>query len=259
MKSSSYQSGFTLLELLVVLVVLVSLITLASPAIQRSLRAGQAGASMSNLRQLVTANLAYAADNDGRFSPAQSPDNLIRWHGARASGSSAFDPTKGFLSPYLGKSNRVSTCPLFKDHISDGSSWELGTGGYGYNAIYIGGTYNNNFTPERAVNISNPTQTVMFSTTAFAKSDGLQEYPYSEPFRWVDPNGNLAGPLQPSTHFRANGKAIIAWCDGHVTQERPNSESGPNYYGGDNRDSEIGWFGPSTNNGFWNPKQSFGP
>lgn len=95
----------------------------------------------------------------------------------------------------------------------------------------------------------------MFTTSAFAKSNGLQEYAYTEPYQWVDPNGNLAGPLQPSTHFRANGKALVAWCDGHVSKVSPNDSSGPNYYGGDNTDSLIGWFGPTANNGYWNSRQ----
>ncbi len=256
-KRCQSSGGFTLVELLVVVVIIALLVGLSVPAISRVLESGKATASVSNLRQLAAANLAYAADNDGAFCPAQSTDNRIRWHGRKALGSDRFDPTEGFLSPYLGESRQVSACPLFVEHIDDSSSFELGAGGYGYNSAYIGGTYLNGFKPARISQIKYASTTVMFATTAFAKGNGLQEYPYTEPYRWVAPNGDLAGSLQPSTHFRANGKALIAWCDGRVSAEKPTTFDGPNAYGGNNEDAKIGWFGPDEENGYWNPRRSY--
>lgn len=245
--------AFTLVELLVVITVLAVLAALALPIYSKVILYGQTTGSMSNLRQLALANLAYVADNDGYYCPAQEPKNLTRWHGARTSGSSPFDPTKGYLAPYLGESGRVKTCPLFLDIIKGSSSFEDGTGGYGYNATYIGGTPRDTYQPNRTSRVRNPAGTVMFTTTAFAKLAGLQEYPYTEPFQWVDPNNNLGGDLQPSVHFRANGKALVAWCDGHVTAEPPSKLGGTDYYGGDSEAQKIGWFGPEENNGYWNP------
>jgi len=245
--------GFTLMEMMVVVAILGILLALAFPLYTRAVIYGQASASMSNLHQLATANLTYAADNNDYFCPAQEPSNLVRWHGARTSGSSPFDPTRGFLSPYLGASRRVSTCPLFQDMIKGSASFEDGTGGYGYNATYIGGTPQDTYQPNCTARVRFPSRTVMFTTTALAKATGLQEYAFTEPFEWVDPNNQLSGELQPSTHFRANGKALVAWCDGHVTAEAPSKLGGNDYYGGDSKAQKIGWFGPTDNNGYWNP------
>ena len=100
-----------------------------------------------------------------------------------------------------------------------------------------------------------PAHTVMFTTTAFARKGGLQEYPFSEPPRWLAPSGRPAGASQPSLHFRLGGRGLVAWCDGRVTSEAPNADAwpGPNYYGGDNVAARIGWFGPTEANGHWNP------
>jgi prepilin-type N-terminal cleavage/methylation domain-containing protein/prepilin-type processing-associated H-X9-DG protein len=246
--------AFTLVEILVVIVIVTLLGGISAAVYSKAVARGKTTRSISNLRQLATANIAYAADNLGEFCPAQDRRNRKRWHGERSSSGDKFDPTRGFLAPYLGEDGRVKTCPLFSDIVTD-QTFELGTGGYGYNATYIGGRPGNPFQPALLAHIPSPSQTVMFATTALARSQGTQEYPYTEPYQWVDDQGNPVGDLQPSTHFRANGKALVAWCDGHVTAERPNNdESGANYYGGDNEDHHLGWFGPKEQNGYWNPK-----
>jgi len=247
------KSAFTLIEMLVVISIIAMLSALVVPAVQTSLVRAKITESSSNIRQLALANLTYAVDHRGRFAPAQSRDNLVRWHGARPSGSEPFDPTTGYLAPYLGGTGAVKTCPLLQADVEGSDSWEDGTGGYGYNAAYIGGTPQDRYTPATVAAVPSPVRTVMFTTTGFARAEGIQEYAFTEPYQWVDLQGTLRGNLQPSTHFRANGKAVVAWADGHVTLERPNGQSGPNYYGGDNELELFGWFGPTDHNGYWNP------
>lgn len=244
-------AGFTLVEFLAAIAIVALLALAAVPAMQSALDAGRAAKSSSNLRQLALANFAYAVDN-GTFSPSQDPKNRTRWHGARAGGGGAFDPKLGYLAPYLGLSRTVKLCPLLSGLVKSGS-FEEGTGGYGYNAAYIGGTPDDPFSPERPSNVPHPSLTLMFATTAFAKSGGLQEYAYAEPFVF---NGG-EGTAQPSLHFRARGRALVAWCDGHVTAELPSKIGGPNFYGGDNVQSRIGWIGPEDENGVWNPHRHF--
>jgi prepilin-type N-terminal cleavage/methylation domain-containing protein len=244
-------SGFSLVELLVVLGIMAILMAFTYGAITSALISGRAGASMSNLRGLAVANLSYATDHDGFYCPAQEPTNTILWCGARSTaGDTPFDPSKGFLSPYLGDDGKVKECPLFVG-MTTVDSFDACTGGY--NEIYIGGTPANNFQANCMDNVPNPSKTVMFTTTAFAKNNGLQEYPFSEPYQWVDANGNLAGSLQPSVHFRDHGRALVAWCDAHVSAELPAQLGGTDYYGGNSQQSEIGFFGPTANNGYWNP------
>lgn len=243
--------ALTVVELAVSLSLLAGLVLLGFSVTAHVRRRAAIAASVTQIHGLVAANTSHAADHNGEFSPAMSADNLTRWHGGRDSTSSRFDPARGFLSPYLGKSERILSCPLFRDFQVD--SFEAGAGAYGYNAEYYGSTREDRFRGASVLHIEHLGRSVMFATTALAAGGGVQEYPFTEPFFWVDKKGQPRGQLQPTTHFRANGKAIIAWGDGHVTLEEPCGRSGPNFFSGDNEAHGIGWFGPDELNGFWNP------
>ncbi|MEO5917501.1 MAG: prepilin-type N-terminal cleavage/methylation domain-containing protein [Luteolibacter sp.] len=254
-KSSHYASdcGFTLVELLVVVLIIAVLAVLGFQGYRVArLRANQI-VSTTNLRQLATANLLYATDHS-TYAPAGDPANLIRWHGGRASVTAKFDPAKGYLSEYLGESRSVGICPEFKEHLTGSDSWEEGSGGYGYNSIYIGGMPQDTFTPNRPAGVNNPARTLMFATTALAKAGGLQEYASADPPKEVFASWRLGGSLQPSVHFRFNGRALVAWCDGHISEELSNGNSATNFYGGNNQEAKIGFCGPAANNGWWNPR-----
>ena len=254
----SHSLGFTLVELMVVIMVTIILACVVAAGFKTArLRANQS-VSTTNLRQLATANLLYVSDNQS-YAPATDRTNRIRWHGARTSAAGKFDPEQGYLSEYFGKSRTVSTCPEFKRFLTDKDSFENGSGGYGYNALYIGGLPENPFKPNRPANVPDPSNTLMFATTAFAVAGGLQEYPFADPPRSVEVDWELGGPLQPSVHFRFNGRALIAWCDGRVTEERANESAPTNFYGGSNKAVAIGFCGPTENNGWWNPRKSISP
>jgi prepilin-type N-terminal cleavage/methylation domain-containing protein/prepilin-type processing-associated H-X9-DG protein len=247
--------AFTLVELMVVVAIVAAMATLAWSGSRRLITAARVTNSASNLRSLAIANHTYLADH-GVYCPASDQSTNRRWHGTRKSTTSPFDPTQGFLSPYLGKSAQTVTCPLFRAMVDDSSSFESGTGGYGYNAHYIGGLPDGSFDrstriqiSQKAANVPNPGRTVMFTTTAYARASGLQEYPFCEPPFW--PHG---GRPSPSVHFRANGKAIVAWCDGSVsTESMTDATAGDNPHGGDAEKWSLGWFGPEEDNGWWNP------
>jgi prepilin-type N-terminal cleavage/methylation domain-containing protein/prepilin-type processing-associated H-X9-DG protein len=245
---SQSRLAFTLIEMLVVISIIGLLTTLTATGVGAALERARTAASRSNLRQLALAGVAYAVDHNGDLPPGMSVDNRTRWHGSRTSISAPFDPEGGYLSPYLGHSGRVNRCPLL-DRISHVTSFEVGAGGYGYNSTYLGGIWSGGtHRPVVYTRIPQPEQTVFFATTAFANQNGIMEYPFSDPYQ-----SREGYSLQPSTHFRANGKALVAWLDGHVSQESPNQQTGPNYYGGSNQEQFIGWFGPSDQNGSWNP------
>ncbi len=251
--------GFTLLELLVVIAIIAVLAALLLSSLQNARRAGQAAQCVQNIRGLAAANLGYAAEHEGRYCFAQDIKNNLRWHGVRTSSSKPFDGTKGPLSPYLGAEARVKICPAFQQILSGRKSFENGSGGYGYNEIYIGGTPADPWTGELVVNVQNPSATIMFADTGMSRATGVQEYPFCEPPQWVSPNGVLAGALSPSVHFRHGGRANVVWCDGHVTAEAPGMLGKKNTYGGDDKKNQIGWFGPARDNGWWNPAFEHGP
>ncbi len=247
--------AFTLLELLVVIAIIGVLAALVMSVLASVSNSTQATQCAANLRQLALANIAYASDNSGQYVPAQDARNRIRWHGTRSSSQGEFDPTKGPLAPYLGGDGRIKLCPTFTKALKGAQSFENGTGGYGYNAAYIGGIPASFYTSERVANVWHPAQTVMFTDTAFARAGGIQEYAWCEPFQWVDSSGQLAGALSASVHFRHKERANVAWCDGHVSSEPYSKLDGGNVYGGNGSQWQIGWFGPGAENGFWNPRR----
>ncbi len=254
-------AAFTLVELLVVVAIIGLLAALAFPALSEARRRGQVAVSIQNLRGLANANIAYAADN-GAYVPADDRKNLIRWCGKRTSPSKPWDPAQGLLAPYMGRDGRVRVCPLFASEKKSSSTFEEGSGGYGYNASYIGGLPGGAYDkatglriPERPANVPRPARTVMFTTTALARNDGVQEYPYCEPPYWDFGDGPSGFRPTPSVHFRAGGKAIAAWCDGHASLEAMDfRDAGYNPYGGDADALKLGWFGPDEANGYWNPR-----
>ena len=251
--------AFTLLELLVVIAIIAVLAALLLPAFRTAKLHGYAVRSSQNLRQLVAANVAYAAEQ-GFYAPADDKGNKRRWHGARTSAGAPFDPTKGFLGDYLGKSRDILRCPLFTEILAGQQSFEDGTGGYGYNSAYIGGRPGGAWNADgtrlsaRPAQVPHPAATVMFGTSAFARADGVQEYASIEPPFWDFGTGPSGDRPSPSLHFRFQGKAIVAWCDGHISmEEKTPRAAGSNPYGGDADAHDLGWFGPDENNGFWNP------
>ena len=256
------QAAFTLIELLVVVVIIAVLAALILPAYRTAKVNSYAVRSTNNLRQLVTANIAYAAEK-GFYVPADDRWNNRRWHGGRTAESSAFDPAKGFLAEYLGKSRAVTPDPFFTEMLKSSETFEEGTGGYGYNATYIGGTpawaWNADGTRVSAQpsQVERPATTMMFATTAYAREDGVQEYPYAEPPFWDFGDGPSGFRPSPTVHFRYNGKAIVGWCDGHVSMEtKVVREAGFDPHDGDADAQNLGWFGPEEDNGYWNPRRS---
>jgi prepilin-type N-terminal cleavage/methylation domain-containing protein/prepilin-type processing-associated H-X9-DG protein len=253
--------AFTLLELLVVIVIVAILAALLLPGFRSAKLQSYSVRSSQNLRQLVAANIAYAADQ-GFYAPADDKWNKRRWHGARTSVSAPFDPITGFLADYLGKSREVIRCPLFTEMLAGQKSFEDGTGGYGYNSAYIGGRPGGDWNADgtrlsaRPAQVLRPSVTLMFATTAFARADGVQEYASVEPPFWDYGSGPSDDRPSPSLHFRFQGKAIVGWCDGHISMETPGPRTtGTNPYGGDAGAHNLGWFGPDEANGYWNPSR----
>lgn len=254
--------AFTLVEILTVVAIVGVLAAILVPATAAIRASARASVSAGNLRQLATATHTYIADHRDLFPPGMSFDNKTRWHGARTSSSAPFDSTKGWLSPYLGRSGQVKLCPQFAlmERAPDSFSFEVGAGAYGYNWAYLGGppatgTAEDPFKPERFERLPNPSRTVMFASTALVLREGLIEYPFCEPPQALNPAGRPETAQQPSTHFRFGGKALVAWCDGRVSAEKPNPAGWPgiNAFAGDNQKAAVGWFGPLEANGYWNP------
>jgi prepilin-type processing-associated H-X9-DG protein len=205
-------------ELLVVIAIIGILAAMVFPVFAQARETARRSVCMSNLKQLSLAMLMYCDDNDGSFVPAQSPDNLMRWHGVRLTTEDPFVPEWGPLWEYM-KNRDLKRCPSF-DPANEDQGFEQGTGGYGYNSQYVGGSPASDLdamcVPAKQSSISDPTGTIMLADTAFMDCEGYMfEYSFVEaPFYAV-----WGSPTNPSIHFRHNGLANVAWCDGHVTKE----------------------------------------
>jgi prepilin-type processing-associated H-X9-DG protein len=259
-----------LVELLVVIAIIGVLAAILLPALSRARQKALSTQCVNNLHQMFLAMSMYTAENKGRYCPA-APDindgfgGRIRWHGVRATAgpNSDFDPKQGPLAEYLPDA-RVKECPVFTEFRKRGevaNAFESGTGGYGYNMAYIGGTLYTNHQPEcftettSDAHVANPSEVILFADTAMPQDGYLVEYGFVEPPYFPSPekpHGNIDwGFASASIHFRHDGRANILWCDGHISTEKwewaPLTNAYPN---ANNHQWAVGWFGPKTNQYF---------
>ena len=157
-----------------------------------------------------------------QLAPRRQPAPLAR---RPAGHRPAFDSKKGPLAEYLAD-GRVKECPEFTEFRDSGDvgfeAFESGTGGYGYNAYYIGGAYYRvdfMVAPEFTTmdsRVFRPSETIMFADCAMPKEGGIiVEYGFAEPPHFVTsdhPTGNLEwGLATPSLHFSHHGRVNVVW------------------------------------------------
>lgn len=256
---SHRRRGFTLLELLVVVSTIALLSGLLVPGLSRAREQARSAVCGSNLRQVALANSMYAQDSGGMFAPGAidiAKKNLHRWHGVRDKATDTFDPARGPLVPYLGGATGIRACPTFEPARP---GFEKGSGGYGYNNAYVGvqtiitakgqTIVVSDSAGARLQHIRRPADTLMIADAAFVDGD-LIEYSFAEP-RFHPQFQNRA---DPSIHFRHGGCANVAWCDGHVTPEKLTFTHSSGFYEGDPGRYDIGWFGTSDDNAYFDLK-----
>ncbi|MCK5595025.1 prepilin-type N-terminal cleavage/methylation domain-containing protein [bacterium] len=224
MKWIKKMCGFTLIELLVVIAIIALLASMLLPALASAREMGRRAVCISNLKQLSLVFMMYSNDNDGWFPPAAADinwghANCHRWHGTRSDTSSPFVlDGETPIYPYL-KNAKIKACPSFKKYLVTGAgAFEAGCGGYGYNSQYIGGSVNNLELPAKDSQIKNSSETIMLSDCAHLDTNAnIVEYSF------IESPTTVWGNSDPSIHFRHNGIANVAFCDGHVESKSMDS------------------------------------
>ena len=221
--------AFTLIELLVVIAIIAILIALVVPAVQKVRAAAARIQCANNLKQLTLAVNSYYSSMK-KFPPNYTTPNPSNWPYATtywfglADPSNNVDPTKGHLTPYYESNNAVIQCPTITPDIQP--VYARQTGGYGYNRC-LGGVYweaPNWSTPllyrKRFADIESSSETFAFSDSALIVTwtnppTAQESYSIAAPNTSFVNGPNIGGP-QPTTHFRHDGVANVAFVDGHV-------------------------------------------
>jgi prepilin-type N-terminal cleavage/methylation domain-containing protein/prepilin-type processing-associated H-X9-DG protein len=212
--------GFTLVELLVVIGIIAILIALLLPALSMARQQAQSTQCLSNLRQLVLAANAYAANNDGYYPFASYGDyypplsTLHEWDFATVTNVST-----GQITTQPGNlwestiAYAVQQCPSY-----DGSSNTIANPftGYNYNASFIGGYY---FTqtivpPVKFSQVHRSWQVALFGDGQYAS--GANKYMRSPQPGTVDVAEGFSSPWAGTQGFRHRGMTNVAFCDGHA-------------------------------------------
>ncbi|MCI5779689.1 MAG: prepilin-type N-terminal cleavage/methylation domain-containing protein [Lentisphaeria bacterium] len=248
------KKSFTLIELLVVIAIIAIMAGMMMPALGKARESGKTASCTGNLRQLAESVHLYSGTYDD-FLPSATGGwccNRGTWIGKNVNQRRVDLRTTGFAVD--SKNPAAKSCPsVLADALAQlgpqtgddsATSASVGTcrgGGYGMNINL--GFRDSNYQPVRlrAGGVYNAARAVMISDTALEWSAGLTVFPY-----YLAPRTSVAAAncgtqtsWSATQQFRHNGRAAVAWIDGHVSAERPGEFDTGDFALANN----IGWMG----------------
>lgn len=153
--------AFTLVELMVVITIVGLLAALAVPAIHQSLQRSKQAASLSNIRQIGMAMLAYAADHQMNL-PARTTDPLSpRW--PRILHDFMLPDIRAFVDPSDPKPVSLDPQTFFRNNRNNSS--------YIFNGFNDLGTLHNPSIQVNLNRLAQPSSTILFSKKRHDRGD----------------------------------------------------------------------------------------
>lgn len=199
-------TGFTLVELLVVIGIIAILVGMLLPMLAKARAAAVTQQCASNLRQITTAMLNYAQDNDGRGHPSEpifykeGVATMVtqEWFQERKVFITTTYTPAGFLYRYLKNNTAVYDCPVLANLDLPAPNEKTGQPRVGY------GCPTGNL--RNIVKYRKSSEVAMFADTAV---------PPSKTVKGITRIHTAAGWY--AYHARHGKKVNISWWDGHVT------------------------------------------
>jgi prepilin-type N-terminal cleavage/methylation domain-containing protein/prepilin-type processing-associated H-X9-DG protein len=248
------KSAFTLIELLVVVAIIALLISILLPSLQKAREQAKTAVCLSHQNQIGTAIHTYMAENrdfpfprrnnwsrwfepPGRFQQATDPVDVYTNHGSPSNPvNEAYWGV--FYREIISNERAIFSCPAAKvlDPANADGTFDEGHiyTAYGLNCVEDGAYMRGapRFSPdiykmpfvfesqtgwrrlvEPLTAVRNPAETIFFQDSYEAVHDANGDLPYQMP---EIGEGQWTNPEHRREYIRHDGKAAVAWMDGHV-------------------------------------------
>jgi prepilin-type processing-associated H-X9-DG protein len=208
--------AFTLTEMLVTIVIIIVLAVFSFSGLTRMRQSGDRIGATRSLSQIQLANAGYAADHNGQYVPVYAFDDTGAKYVAWQNSPKYLSYLKGEEAVYKSNGAVDNTLPLnLLDPIAVRAkqlNYQAIAASFGYmtNGMPGAGWGKPNSTPSYKISqLTSPERTAAFVTATDWNVN------YTNRFKWETARTEGFFPGQRMS-YRHNGKALVAYYDGHV-------------------------------------------